>query len=144
MSSNDLRCERNRLLLSLRADGATTPDQAAELEAHLTTCAACRAAAAVDRAVGERLRERAEGEVPSGFSAGVLARVVAERARAAAENRFLRRAAVAAALVCAVAGGSIAFRGPANGGGADGERSVAASARDAARASVLRPRLEGR
>jgi anti-sigma factor RsiW len=149
VDDRDLRCERVRLLLSLRADGAATPDQTAEADAHVAACDGCRAAAAVDRAVTARLGERIDERVPAGFSASVVAAAIAQRARAAAENRFLRRTAAAAAIVCAVAGGAIVFGGPAAPGGSDTASAArshpaTASARDAARSSVLRPRFEGR
>lgn len=142
----DLACERAALLLSLRTDGAATPEQTAELAAHHAACVRCRdgagVASRVDAAVGARLRERAAGAVPPGFAASVVAAALAERAQAIAANRFLRRAAAAAVLVAAVAGGSLLVgagsgRGPASDAGF-------ASARDAARTVVFRPRTEGR
>ncbi|MCE9635910.1 MAG: hypothetical protein K8T90_09410 [Planctomycetes bacterium] len=143
----NLACARSGLLDSLRSDGAATPDQLAELAAHHAACAACRGqhlvAARVDRAVGDRLRRRAAGSVPSGFAGAVVAAAVAQRAQALAENRFLRRAAAAAVLVALVAGGSMLTQSAAP----DGARPLGegvASARDAARTVVFRPRFEGR
>ena len=130
------RCDRAGLLLSLRADGAETPEQGAELDAHLAACASCRTDERADRAVGDRLRERARGVVPEGFSAAVVAAALRDRAAAVAQNRFLRRAAAAAVLVAATSLGLHALdrRTAADDG------TPSASARDSARAAVVRPR----
>ena len=141
----NLACERAKLQLSLRADGAATPEQLRDLDAHLGACAECaREAAPFDataRAVGDRLRERADGPVPAGFSARVVAALIAERAAAAAQNRILRWAAAAAVFVLAVSAGSTFLRGDR--ARADGDPGID-SARAAARVAVLHPRNEGR
>src|SRR5262245_23075807 len=98
-------CERTLLLLSLLADGAETPQQRAEVEAHLPSCPACRRASAADAAVRARLLERADAPAPSwlaGFAARAanLAAVQAREARS--QNRLLWMSA-AAALLAAVA-----------------------------------------
>lgn len=138
---HDLRCERGGLLLSLRTDGAATPEQVRELETHLAACGSCRRAAAVDRAVGDRLRERAEGAVPAGFTARVVAAAIAQRAAAAAQNRFLRwtTAAAAAVLCAAVCWDDVV--GPPRPAPRD---PAVSDARAAARHAVVRPRFEGR
>ena len=97
----DLRCERVRLLLSLSIDGATTPAQEAEIEAHVPDCAACRAAQAADVAVHQRAAEPAQ--VPAGFAARLVARVTRQHLETRAQNRFLLATAVAAVLVAGVA-----------------------------------------
>ena len=99
--STDLRCERVRLLLSLSIDGAATPAQEAEIQAHAPACAACRAAQAVDIAVHERAGEPAS--IPAGFAERLAARAARQRLEARAQNRFLLATAVAAALVAGVA-----------------------------------------
>src|SRR6185295_803647 len=58
-------CGRARLLLSLRADGAATPSQVAEIDAHLAGCEACRRAAAVDVAVRRRVADRMDAPAPA-------------------------------------------------------------------------------
>lgn len=130
------RCDRAALLLSLRADGAATPGQQAELDAHLAACESCRTDERADRAVGDRLRERARGDVPEGFSAAVVAAALRDRAAAVAQNRFLRRAAAAAVLVAATSLGLHALDRRAG----TGDGTPSASARDSARAAVVRPR----
>jgi predicted anti-sigma-YlaC factor YlaD len=99
--STDLRCERVRLLLSLSIDDATTPEQDAEIAAHLPECGGCRAAQAADVAVRARCAEPAA--VPTGFAGRVVARVNRQRLEARAQNRFLIATAIAAVLVAGVA-----------------------------------------
>ena len=146
----DLRCRRVLLLVSLGADGAATPEQTREIDDHLPSCAACRRAAAADRATGDRLRERAEGAPPAGFSARVTAAAIAQHAAILAENRFLRRAAIAAVLVAGISvGATFAGRRPIGAGGdsvasAGAGGDFIASARDVTRSAVIRPRHEGR
>lgn len=137
MTRTEPACERRGLLLSLRTDSVATADQIAELDAHVASCEACRrstrADAAVDAAVGDRLRERAALAVPAGFSAAVVAAVLRERAAAAAQNRFLRWTAAAAVFVTAISIAVSALHEPRAGG------SSAASVRDVARDAVFRP-----
>jgi anti-sigma factor RsiW len=132
MTEPNLACRRAGLLLSLRDDGAATPQQADELDRHLATCEACRRAARADRAVGDRLRERARGGVRPGFAAAVVAAAIRERTVAAAQNRMLRWAAAAAAFVATISLAATAAREVPAG--------RAESARDAAREAVLVPR----
>jgi len=130
--TSDLRCDRVRLLLSLDFDSEATEAQCAEIEAHLPTCAACRAARAADAAVRERLTVLAA--VPTGFADRVAAGVARQRFEARAQNRFLMGAAVAAVLVAGVAlfafdGGTGGRRGNPGLPVADGSpRAVAGSA----------------
>jgi anti-sigma factor RsiW len=95
-------CGRAGLLLSMAADGAATPQHLAELAAHLPGCEPCRRAQAADRAVRERLRERAGAGTPS-WSAGFAERTVAlalrEAREARGQNRMLFACAAAAVLV---------------------------------------------
>lgn len=138
----DAACSRSGLLLSLDRDGAATPAQSAELEAHLAVCAHCRRDRIADRVVGGRLRLVAAGRgdagVPAGFAVRVVAAAVASRAAAAAENRFLRVAAAAAVLVALTAGGLLAARpAPPRGVDAGGVE----SARQITRASIVPSRL---
>lgn len=100
-NDSDLRCSRVRLLLSLAHDGEATPDQHAEIDAHLPGCAGCRAAKAADEAVRERLAVPAA--VPTGFGDRVSAGVARQRLEARAQNRFLVTAAAAAVLVAGIA-----------------------------------------
>src|SRR5512134_3661337 len=97
-------CGRARLLLSLEADGAATPAQRAELEAHLPRCEDCRGAAAADRAVRARIAARAGLGTPA-WSAGFAERTariaVRERREARLQNRLLWACAAAAVVVAA-------------------------------------------
>lgn len=134
------RCERTLLLLSLRADGAATPQQLAEIDAHLPGCAGCRRAAAADAAVAERLRARAEAPAPSwlaGFAERTAqrARVAAHEARA--QNRLLWMSAAAAVVVAATVQVALVRSEPA----APGAEGVV-TARESARLALIRaPRL---
>lgn len=99
-------CERIGLLLSLLADGAETPSQRAEIDAHLPGCAACRRAAAADAAVRRRLAERADAPAPSwlaGFAATTARLAVAQAREARTQNRLLWMSAAAALLVAVTA-----------------------------------------
>ena len=95
-------CERVLLLLSLMADGAATPQQLAEIDAHLPSCAVCRRAAAADAAVRARLAERAGAPAPSwlaGFAARTAQLAAAQAREARSQNRLLWMSAAAALLV---------------------------------------------
>ena len=98
--STDLRCERVRLLLSRVIDDAATPDQRAEVDAHLPDCADCRTAAAADHAVRTRLAEPAV--VPPGFRDRVIAATTRRMREIRAQNRFLMVGAAAAVLLAAL------------------------------------------
>lgn len=99
-------CTRVALLLSLSIDGAATPSQQAEIDAHLPACAACRRAAAGDAAVRRRLLERADAPAPSwlqGFAARTAALAKVEAREARSQNRLLWMSAAAAVLVAVAA-----------------------------------------
>jgi anti-sigma factor RsiW len=93
-------------LLSLHAAGALEPDEASRVEAHLATCAACRAEAAADAAVLSLAKlappsdaeRRAVGDVPRRALAA-LHRADARRGR---WKRSLVGIAAAAAALLAV------------------------------------------
>jgi len=98
----DGACERTRLLLSLEADGAATPQHRAEIEAHLPRCAACRAAREADLAVRARLAERVGATPPSwleGFARRTADLAIAQAREARVQNRILLMSAAAAALL---------------------------------------------
>jgi predicted anti-sigma-YlaC factor YlaD len=133
-------CERALLLLSLRADGAATPSQLAEADAHLSACEACRRAAAADAAVAARLRERAGAPEPAwlqGFAARTSRLALATAREARSQNRLLWMSAAAALLVAATARIVLDVPGPAPSSHDD-----VASARESARLALIRaPRL---
>ena len=132
-------CERSLLLLSLFADGAATPQQAAELEAHLPSCEPCRRAAAADVAVRRRLAERAGAPAPSwlaGFAARTVQLAAAQAREARSQNRLLWMSA-AAALVVAVTVQTMTFGAPAVAPEGDGIASVRETTRIAFIRSVL-------
>jgi anti-sigma factor RsiW len=129
-------CERVGLLLSLLADGAATPSQRAEIDAHLPGCETCRRAAQADAAVRRRLAERADAPAPSwlaGF-AGRAARLAISQAREArTQNRLLLMSAAAALLVAVTAH----FALPGGAGAAPAPDT--APVRETTRLAVLRP-----
>jgi predicted anti-sigma-YlaC factor YlaD len=133
-------CERIGLLLSLRADDAATPQQLAEIDAHLPGCAACRRAAAVDVAVRGRIVElttAAPGPAPAwldGFAARTTSKAVALAREARSQNRLLLMSAAAAVLVALTA--QFAWPGRDAVPAPSGET---AALREAARSAVMRP-----
>ncbi len=136
-------CARTALLLSLRADGAATPSQLAEIDAHLPGCDACRRCAAVDVAVHGRLAElAADADVATfpwldGFARRTASRAVFLAREARAQNRLLWMSAAAAALVAATA----QFVDPGR-SASPAPNVESASIREAARSAVMRlPRL---
>jgi anti-sigma factor RsiW len=129
-------CERTLLLLSLSADGAATPQQLAELEAHVPSCAACRRAAAADVAVRERLAERVGAPAPSwlaGFAARTVQLAAAQAREARSQNRLLWMSA-AAALVVAVTVQTMTYGGPVSPPAGNGT----ASLRETTRIALIR------
>ena len=81
-------------------DGALEPRVARALEAHLSSCAGCRAQAAGERAVRERLRGLPPPELPPGLEARLRARL--ERRRVGLAWLWAVTLPVAAALVIAI------------------------------------------
>ena len=140
-------CERARTLMGLVADGdasgrTASPDVESELARHVDACVCCAAAARADRAVRDRLRARAAGAVPAGFTAATVAAAVAARARDLAESRFLRRVAAAAGIAAAGGVGLLSWRGNDARGfesPSRGPSSTSGAASDVARAAVVRP-----
>ena len=137
-------CERIGLLLSLLADGAETPSQRAEIDAHLPACEACRRAAAADAAVRRRLAERADAPAPSwlaGFAGATARLAIAQAREARTQNRLLWMSAAAALLVAVTAqfalpSGATTTRRTT---GSDPANAVIATARETTRIAVLRP-----
>jgi anti-sigma factor RsiW len=88
-------------------DGELPPAEREELEAHLTSCAACREARAAEEAVAARLRSAPRPALPAGFSADVMAKVAGGAASPAGRVLPLwpllaAASAVAAAVVAMV------------------------------------------
>lgn len=130
-------CERIGLLLSLAADGAATPSQSAEIEAHLPQCATCRLAPIVDLAVRRRLAERAGAPMPAwldGFGGRVARLAAAELREARSQNRLLWMSAAAALLVAVTVQFASASRDASSPASAD-----TASIRESTRLALIRP-----
>ncbi len=78
-------------------DGELPPEQAAELSAHLETCAACRAQADAERGLRARLRTLPVPELPAGLESHVRE----ARRRRSLPERALRLALPIAAMLAA-------------------------------------------
>jgi predicted anti-sigma-YlaC factor YlaD len=133
-------CGRIGLLLSLRADGAATPQQLSEIDAHLPRCEACRRAAAADVAVRARILElsaASTGPAPAwleGFAARTTAKAVSLAREARSQNRLLLLSAAAAALIAVTS--QFAWPGRT---AAPESLDETAALREAARSAVMRP-----
>jgi hypothetical protein len=99
-------CKDLEVLLSLRAAAALSPDEAARVDAHLATCAGCRAEAARDE---ETLRlaklappSDAEHRATSDLARKTLAALHRREGRAATWKRATAGFAAAAALLLVV------------------------------------------
>ena len=85
-------CQVYRRWMSLKLDGMLDQDQERALQAHLATCAACRAEWETLQCVSRLLAEQPMIPAPTGFMARVERRLTAERAAK-------RRAVVGAAAL---------------------------------------------
>ncbi|MGH2788652.1 MAG: zf-HC2 domain-containing protein [Actinomycetota bacterium] len=99
----DPSCERLRLELSARLDGATGRGTASALDAHLATCSACRRYESDLKRVRAALRVQAAENVPD-LAAAVMERVERDghRVRRLDEWRVRARTAAIAAAVAAL------------------------------------------
>lgn len=70
-----MNCEHYLELLSARLDGALNESEERELEAHLESCPACRAAGAQLAALRTAFSELEDLPAPEGFTQGVMDRV---------------------------------------------------------------------
>lgn len=86
-------------------DGVLLAAEAAEVEAHAASCAACQALVESYQVLGDALGALEIPELPADFTAGVLARVDARERAVARERRFAVAicAGVLVALAVAVA-----------------------------------------
>ena len=95
-------CDDFLRALDLARDGEASAAEAGEARVHATACASCSAAAAALDAVSARLLEHAGppgAAAPAGLREAVLARVNRGDAVIIELHPFLRRAAVAAAVL---------------------------------------------
>ena len=70
-----MECNKYLELLSARLDGALTPEEARELEEHLSRCPECRAAGAQLAALQSAFRDLEDVPPPEGFAQGVMGRI---------------------------------------------------------------------
>lgn len=77
-----MKCEECRDLLWIYMEWETTPEESAEIKAHLAQCPECRKAASQHMAVMETLRSLPEAELPEGFHAGLMQKITAAGALA--------------------------------------------------------------
>lgn len=92
-------CEEFLRALDRARDGEASPEEAREARAHAAACPACAGASSVLDAVSARLIERAGAPDARGVREAVMARVVGGDAVVLELHPFLRRAAVAAAVL---------------------------------------------
>ena len=94
-------CRRIESLLPPYVDGVASPEDAAEVEAHLTTCTLCRAEVAAERGVRMILRARA-GELFTPAPPGLRTRIAAMLRPPAASSLGWRGRLTAFAAAAAV------------------------------------------
>lgn len=115
-------CDELQVLITLRADGALDPVEAAAVEAHLRACPACREEAARDAELLGLARLPPPTAREAALVAEVPGRVVAEVRRGRGRHRAVARAVgvvaaiAAAALLVAVPGLLRRGAGPGAGG----------------------------
>jgi len=116
-----MSCRHGRRLFSRHLDDRLSQDQRVELDAHLSACAACRAELVRWEVPSRALRAMgaAQEAVPAGAAdrmwRAVLADVVASRAPASFEERFVwaaRRAVAMGALAAALIWGGLLLGKP--------------------------------
>lgn len=100
-------CDRALELISLGLDGGLSPEEEAELEAHLALCGDCRRAAAELRELHTLLPELEE-EVPQGLHQAIMDRIGAEKvvplSRAKPASHLRRWASLAAVFAVILLG----------------------------------------
>jgi anti-sigma factor RsiW len=131
-------CERIGLVLSRLADGAETPSQRAEIDAHLPSCETCRRAALADAAVRRRLEERTNAPAPKwldGFAGRTARLALAQVREARVQNRLLWMSAAAALLVAVTAQFALPGAAPTDAP----SPAESATVRETTRLAVLRP-----
>ena len=72
-----MKCEECRELLWIYMEWETTPEESAEIKAHLAECPECRKAASQHMAVMETLRSLPEAELPEGYHAELMQKIAA-------------------------------------------------------------------
>lgn len=72
-----MKCEECRDLLWIYLEWETTPEESAEIKAHLAECPKCRKAASQHMAVMETLRSLPEAELPEGYHAELMQKIAA-------------------------------------------------------------------
>ena len=104
-------CTEYEVLLSARLDGELIPEEAARLDAHLSTCPSCQALAAELEALHAELEDMAPIP-PASLAKNVMEQVRAEAAtipfpaKSKPKKHWKRCGALAAALVLVIVGGS--------------------------------------
>ena len=72
-----MKCKECRDLLWIYMEWETTPEESAEIKAHLAECPECRKAASEHMAVMETLRSLPEAELPEGYHAELMQKIAA-------------------------------------------------------------------
>lgn len=93
-------CENYWEALNAFVDGECSPEEEADIRAHLTDCAACREALAELTALRGGFPRWEDEEVPEGFSDGVLQRIAGTPRQAPKKARRKHRTAWASLAAC--------------------------------------------
>lgn len=80
---DSMKCEECRELLWIYLEWKTSPEESAEIKAHLAGCPECRRTAAAQMGILETVRSLPEVEPPEGWHAELMQKIAAEQAAAA-------------------------------------------------------------
>lgn len=92
-------CDDHAALLDLFVDGELSPEEMAQVQAHLDTCPGCRAYVDDALALRAAFPDAEDTEVPAGFAEGVMSAI---RAQAAPKKRKPSRLLAPLAACCAI------------------------------------------
>ena len=140
-----MTCDQAMALLSAKIDGALTPEEAQQLQAHLDACPDCRALLEAMTSMEDKVKGL-EQPVPERFREGVMYRIEQEIGNKKSKRRFLGvgtgMGLVAAALVLMIGAGIIRLPKPARDTAAD-RAVVQTEQREPIRSELLPGAAEG-
>lgn len=95
-------CEDYTALLDLYVDGELSPEEMAEIQAHLDSCPGCQAYVDDALAIRAAFPDTEDAEVPAGFAEGVMSAIRAQQPQAAPQKRKLSKILLPLAACCAI------------------------------------------